>query len=142
MERWSLKLAPYDATVKHIPGATNPADYLSRHPLPIDANAVATKVAENHVDFITSSVSQHMSIEEVKAATATDDELQKVIKAIKSENWKDLKSSHFYKFLDVIMAATDDGCCTLQQEKINISFTFVSKKTSFFSGGLCRNAGH
>ncbi len=62
LERWSIKLAPYDATIKHIPGATNPAYYLSRHPIAFAHDAMATKTAEQHVNFITvSSIPKSMT---------------------------------------------------------------------------------
>jgi hypothetical protein len=33
IERWILRLQPYTFKVVYKPGATNPADYLSRHPI-------------------------------------------------------------------------------------------------------------
>ena len=33
LERWNLRLQPYNFTVRYEPGKTNPADYISRHPL-------------------------------------------------------------------------------------------------------------
>ena len=33
IERWVLRLQPYSFKVVYRPGATNPADYLSRHPI-------------------------------------------------------------------------------------------------------------
>ena len=33
IERWVLRLQPYSFIVVYKPGATNPADYFSRHPL-------------------------------------------------------------------------------------------------------------
>ena len=33
LERWALKLQPYDFTNTYLPGKTNPADYLFRYPL-------------------------------------------------------------------------------------------------------------
>ena len=33
IQRWKLRLAPYDFEVEHIPGAGNIADFLSKHPL-------------------------------------------------------------------------------------------------------------
>ena len=32
IERWRLRLQPYDFTVTYRPGSNNPADYMSRHP--------------------------------------------------------------------------------------------------------------
>ena len=33
LERWNLRLQPYNFTVRYEPGKMNPADYISRHPL-------------------------------------------------------------------------------------------------------------
>lgn len=34
IERWGLRLQPYNLKVEYRKGADNPADYMSRHPLP------------------------------------------------------------------------------------------------------------
>lgn len=83
LERWSLKVAPYNTTIKHISGATNPADYLSRPPIAVTHDAIATKTAEQHVNFLTASfIPKSMTIPEVQEASVTDPEIQAVIKAV------------------------------------------------------------
>jgi hypothetical protein len=108
LERWSLKLAPYNATIKHIPGATNPADYLSRHPIAITNDAMATKTAEQHINFITaSSIPKSMSVPEVQEASVADPEIQAVIKAMTSQNWTNLKTSAYFKCREQLSVSTD-----------------------------------
>jgi hypothetical protein len=108
LERWNLKLAPYNATIKHIPGATNPADYLSRHPMDIGHDTVATKTAEQHVNFITaSSIPKSMTLSEVQEASEADPEIQAVIKAVTSQNWTTLKTSAYFKCREQLAVNTD-----------------------------------
>ncbi len=120
LERWSLKLVPYNVTVKHTPGATNPADYMSRHPLNSSRDAVATKAAEQHVNFISvSSLPQSISLEEVSKASKTDPVIPKVIASLKSGNWKELKLSPYYKCRDQL-AVEGEKMVLLKSNKLCI----------------------
>ena len=54
LERWCLRLIPYDMTLTYEPGHRNPADYMSRHPNNVhDTDCRATKVAEDYIQLIT-----------------------------------------------------------------------------------------
>ena len=55
IERWAIRLQPYNATVIYRPGSDNPADFLSRHPYK-GANRTSReeKVAEEFVNYCTS----------------------------------------------------------------------------------------
>ena len=54
IERWAMKLQPYDVNMTYKPGADSPADYLSHHPqkeLSCDISR-AEKVAEEYIAYI------------------------------------------------------------------------------------------
>ena len=55
IERWALRLQPYDFTVEYKPGKSNPSDYMSRHPIQENQTTCsrASKIAEKYVNFIT-----------------------------------------------------------------------------------------
>ena len=85
MERWRLRLMPYQFTLEYRPGKSNPADYMSRHPCtkPSRDNA-----AEAYIAYISQhAVPKAMSINEVKCATQTCPILQQVMIAIQSGRW-------------------------------------------------------
>ena len=53
VERWVIRLQPYDVTLMYQKGADNPADYMSRHPgKSATIHTRATKVAEDYVNFL------------------------------------------------------------------------------------------
>lgn len=52
-ERWSLRLMPYNFKIRHRPGKTNPADYLSRHP--VFSHDTHTDDVEDYVNYLLSS---------------------------------------------------------------------------------------
>ena len=88
IERWCLRLQSYDFTLIFKPGADNPADYLSRHPLPFDKSQSISDVAEDYVNFlIDHSVPKALTIQEIILETSTDPTLQSVKNAIKTNNW-------------------------------------------------------
>jgi hypothetical protein len=89
IERWILKLQPYEFTVEYEPGENNPADYLSRHP---DQTSELTrreeKVAEEYINYIfTNAVPKALTPEEVMVATKEDVTLQAVISALTTGKW-------------------------------------------------------
>ena len=77
IERWSLRLIPFKMKIKHIPGITNIADYISRH---------ATEEVKRGVDSVEEYVNMlidyhlplHIKLETIIRATLEDDELNKV----------------------------------------------------------------
>ena len=80
IERWGLRLQPYNYVMKYIPGSNNPTDYMSRNPIHISGTHRHQKMAEQYVNFIApSSIPRAMKIEDVKQATEDDDMMQRVI---------------------------------------------------------------
>ena len=89
IERWALRLQPYQITVKYRRGETNPADYLSRHPA---KNAAQTthqqKVAEEYINYLaTTSTPKALETQDIEAATQADATLQGIAEAIVKGNW-------------------------------------------------------
>ncbi len=89
LERWSLRLQPYDVTIRYQPGTENPADYLSRHPLRnVTSNSRQEKVAEEFVNFLAeTSTPKAISLTDLKSATRNDATLQAVMKAVQTGKW-------------------------------------------------------
>ena len=87
IERWQLRLAPYDFTVRYR------RDYMSSHPL--DNQSVrSSNVAKEYVNFIAEhTVPITLSLKEIEGATLNDKVLQEVIKCIASDNWQNGKVS-------------------------------------------------
>lgn len=88
IERWLMELQQYRFTVEYRPGASNPADYASRHPVG-DPEAHSYEVeSEEHVSFVArNAVPKAITLSEVESATAKDPILQAVMSAIKSGCW-------------------------------------------------------
>ena len=56
IQRWGLRLQPYEFTISYQPGSSNPSDYLSRHPEPNgqtrSTKSLQERVAEQYVNFL------------------------------------------------------------------------------------------
>ena len=92
LEKWSLRIQPYDATVKYRKGRKKPSDYLSRHVVDGKSSSRSGKVAEEYVNFIVSeAVPKSMTLEEIREATDNDPTLSKVKEFIKSGKWYGVK---------------------------------------------------
>ena len=90
IERWALRLQPYQLTVHYRKGEENPADYLSRHPSQriTAASCREEKIAEDYVNYIAlASTPKAMTVQEIEEATKADVTLQAVSKAIETGNW-------------------------------------------------------
>jgi len=95
IERWALRLQPYQVTVKYRRGDINPADYLSRHPTKHAAETSRQKkVAEEYVSYLTAnSTPKALKTQDIEAATQSDATLQAVAEAITKGNWHDAVKS-------------------------------------------------
>ena len=85
IERWTLRLQPYQVNMVYQKRRDNPADFMSRHP---EKNTLTTsryqKVAGEFVDYLaTTSTPKAMKLDEIATAAAQDPTLQAVIGAIR-----------------------------------------------------------
>ncbi len=82
IERWCLRLLPYNFTIVHKPGADNIADFISRNPLSKAELHNHEDIAERYINMIsTHAVPKAISRQLLIDATATDPELQIVRKS-------------------------------------------------------------
>ncbi|XP_033099920.1 uncharacterized protein K02A2.6-like [Anneissia japonica] len=92
LERWALRLLPYNPSIVFRKGRDNPADYLSRHPVSIETSSRKDLVSEEYVNFIeTHSIPKAVTLYELKTATKEDATLQSLIELISSQQWHLIK---------------------------------------------------
>ena len=100
MERWRLRLMPYNMTLEYKPGKDNPADFLSRHPHTIPNR---DNKAENYISYIVSNaVPKSLTLDEIREATALDGKLLKVMDAVKTGRWHTSELTSFAKISNEI----------------------------------------
>ena len=79
LARWMLRLQPYHPVIKFQKGSTNPADYLSRHPLSLKSRPIHENIAGEYINFVvTHAVPAALSEEDVLRATLDDPTLDAV----------------------------------------------------------------
>ena len=105
IERWRLRLQPYDFIVKYRPGTGNPADFMSRQPIDsIDSKSQRhSKIAEEYLSFVVEQTTlKAMKLSEISVATKQDRVLQDTMNCIVTGNWSSVdSSSEIYPFLRV-----------------------------------------
>ncbi|KAJ8038565.1 hypothetical protein HOLleu_16024 [Holothuria leucospilota] len=90
IERWILELHSYSFTTVYRPGSNNPADFMSRHPLPgTKSSSPEEKMAEEHINFVAShAFPKTIQLSDLKEATDSDIVLQTCIQAIRDHGWQ------------------------------------------------------
>ena len=87
IERWVLKLQAYNLQVSYAPGRDNPADFMSRHPLPYK-NPSDSDTIETYINFITSvNTPAAMTQDRIAESTKHDKILQTVLKSVETGQW-------------------------------------------------------
>ena len=72
IERWALRLQPYRFKIQHVPGLENPADVLSRLPLPHQPH-VEQSIAKEYINYdATNAVPKAMTLAEIEKASLAD----------------------------------------------------------------------
>ena len=91
IERWMMRLQPYNFRVIYKKGSTNEADYMSRHPTSFTLqDTEEVKEAEAYVNYIVNhTVPKSMTVEQIQEATREDPTLQKVLECLKTGVWED-----------------------------------------------------
>jgi len=96
LDRMCLRLLPYKWKVEYRPGKTNPADYLSRHPISRTESPNHQErswVEEQVRSVIVCAIKPYaesgfaITLDEIRDATQNDPELQEVIKYIQNQRW-------------------------------------------------------
>ena len=94
LQRIGLRLLSYNVHIKYEPGENNPADYLSRHPQPIEdghESPAARRLDKDLHRVLVAAVSKiplrAISRNELADETARDPVLSHLIKAIQGEEW-------------------------------------------------------
>lgn len=93
IQRWGLRLQPYDIKLIYGPGKDNPADFMSRHPVTEQQpTSREEKVAEEYIHFVVrESTPKAISEAQVRQETSRDQTLQVVAKLINTGRWHELK---------------------------------------------------
>jgi len=123
LERLCLRLMAYRLRTSFIDGATNPADYASRHPTePADSSSV--DAAEEYVRFVVQhALPRAITLDEVKAATAADPVLSKVMQFVTSGDWSHARGkAEFQPYVNVKseLAVDADRSVVLRQTRLVI----------------------
>ena len=71
IERWALRLQPYQVTVAYRKGEENPANYISRHPArQTPTTSRQERVTEKFVDYIAcTSTPKALRLQDIESAT-------------------------------------------------------------------------
>ena len=94
IERWLLRLADYNFTVKHLPGKENPSDYMCQHPR-FPPTTLHSQIAEDYVNFLThQAVPKAITLSEIEEETQKDHTMQAVRSFIQQGNWPNFITYH------------------------------------------------
>jgi hypothetical protein len=108
MDRWKLRLMPYNCQLQYRPGKDNPADFMSRHPKPVNFINETENLAELYANYVCSNaIPKAMTREELKLETKLDPLLQKVVTAIAINNWTDPTVERYRRFQDELMVCDE-----------------------------------
>ena len=88
IERWLLELQQYRFNMEYRPGASNPADYASRHLVGDPESHSFDVESEEHISFVArNAVPKAVILSEIESATAKDSVRQCFMSAVKSGCW-------------------------------------------------------
>ena len=89
--------------MKYQSGTGNPADFCSRHPLPIVKESRTTKVVEDYVNFVGDHASPKAKrIQYMKREAIINEEPQSVVEANISVEWRNLQTNPHFKTYHLI----------------------------------------
>ena len=86
IERWVLRLQPYEFTVMYRPGPQNIADALSR--LTQEISNESKNVAEEYIRYVAETAAPRaIPIQEIEEASAEDEEIAMLRKCVQTNDW-------------------------------------------------------
>ena len=95
LERWGMRLLPYQPVVEYRRGKDNPSDYMSRHPIESEESSREILVAEEYVNFIAAErIPKAMTVSEVIDATNVDATLCAVKDLLLTDRWAMMETKY------------------------------------------------
>ncbi|XP_062614532.1 uncharacterized protein K02A2.6-like [Saccostrea cucullata] len=92
IERWALRLQPYDFHIKYKPGKFNLSDYISRHPIRQENDKSFS--VENCINFVVqTNIPKSMTLDEIQKASDKDVLIRDIRDAVRSGSWVVFKKS-------------------------------------------------
>ena len=102
IERWVLRLQPYDFTVIYKPGSGNIADTLSRLLPSKQPERLALDETDDYVRWVArESVPRALDIKTIEKESAIDEELAEVRKAVRTGKWHQAKCASIYRAINL-----------------------------------------
>ncbi|XP_033118512.1 uncharacterized protein K02A2.6-like [Anneissia japonica] len=112
IERWRLRLMPYNYELEYRPGHDNPADYLSRHPNKTTQDTEEQQTVA-HVNYIVhNAILKAMKLSDIEAESKVDSQLQKLKQAIEQNNhvlWNEAELREFKQLKDELTVFSREG---------------------------------
>jgi len=109
IERWGLRLMAFKFRVLHVKGESNVSDYLPRHLVQSAHDDRLCRITEEHVNnIIYQATPKAISLDSIRAETASDSTLQKVLAALQTGDWSQAKNDVAYFNLFQRPCRTDD----------------------------------
>lgn len=119
IQRWALRLSPFNYSIEHKSGKLNCADYLSRKPVNSAEKGLAEE-AEIHINAVIDLlVPRTVTRAELVEHTNKDTELQLVIKELSTNGQFDIKELNKFSHKQSWFTVSEDGL-VLCQDKIVI----------------------
>ena len=107
VERWVLRLQPYNYTVRHIPGSSNIGDSLSRL---LSGSKESNEINETEdylMTIVESATPTAMNLKDIEQASRDDEVFKEIKTCIMSGNWNKLKYKEYLTVKDELCAVGD-----------------------------------
>lgn len=119
IERLCLKIQQYKFRIVHQNGQSNPADYLSRHPLNDKKSVNPSPAVEEYASFILRCATPHaLSMETILEETNQDSVLQKLRQAVKEDNYNFWQQDELKPYKHIQHEISDVNGILLRQHRI------------------------
>ena len=119
VERMRLKLQGFNFEVKYVKGSQNPIDYLSRKPRELtEHDRKESKLFEKHVNWVISSgLPDAVTLEEMKDATDSDEELKLLRQAVTQGHIDETRHPELNKFKPVFASLSVANGVIMKEHK-------------------------
>ena len=140
IEKVRLKLQSYNSTIKIVKGKHNPADYLSRHPLPYRLCSKAERASyrdiQNHLFVVAQMLPEAITVPRVRVEINNDAAILEVIRLLRAGVRSCPSDRHLAPFKPVWSELSVGLGILLRGEKVVLPRTLVREALAIAHQGL------